>query len=60
MSKTSTKGICQFCKGEFSKAAMSRHLEVCTQRTATVVTGSRKPTKTSIFSGEPGWSVVAT
>ncbi len=36
MSKTSTKGTCQFCKGEFSKAAMSRHLEACTQRTAAV------------------------
>jgi len=47
MSKTSTKGTCQFCKGEFSKAAMSRHLEACTQRTATAVTGSRKATKAS-------------
>src|SRR5712692_4672353 len=47
MSKTSTKGTCQFCKGEFSKAAMSRHLEACTQRTTTAGPSSRKPTKAS-------------
>jgi pRiA4b ORF-3-like protein len=47
MSKTSSKGICQFCRGEFSKAAMTRHLESCAQRTATAAPGSGKATKTT-------------
>src|SRR5216683_185356 len=33
MSKTSTKGTCQFCKGEFSKAAMRMHLELPAEAT---------------------------
>jgi hypothetical protein len=45
MSKTSTKGTCQFCHGAFSKGTMTRHLEACAQRTNAVTTASQKSTK---------------
>lgn len=49
MSKTSSKGTCQFCQGVFSKAAMTRHLETCAQRTVVAASGSRKATKPTRF-----------
>lgn len=45
MSKISTKGTCQFCHGELNKAAMTRHLETCAQRTDATATVNRKSTK---------------
>jgi hypothetical protein len=47
MRKTATKGTCQFCQGVFSKAAMTRHLETCPQRTDAATTGSQRATKTT-------------
>jgi hypothetical protein len=47
MSKTATRGTCQFCQGVFSKAAMTRHLETCPQRTDAATTGSQRATKTT-------------
>jgi len=44
MSKTSSKGVCQFCHGVFSKAAMTRHLETCAERLKAASTDSRKAT----------------
>lgn len=35
MARQTSKGICTYCHGEFSKAAMTRHLETCEQRTIT-------------------------
>src|SRR5438876_11473389 len=35
MARQTSKGICAFCHGEFSKSAMTRHLETCEQRTIT-------------------------
>ena len=35
MARQTSKGICAFCQGEFSKSAMTRHLETCEQRTIT-------------------------
>ena len=32
MTKQTSKGICNFCHGEFSKSGMSKHLETCEQR----------------------------
>ncbi len=45
MGKTSSQGICQFCHGVFSKAAMTRHLATCAQKTDAGMAGSRKSTK---------------
>ncbi len=47
MSKTSTRGNCQFCHGVFSKATMTRHLETCTQKAEATVAGNRKLAKQS-------------
>ncbi|GAC1314130.1 MAG: hypothetical protein NVSMB27_49700 [Ktedonobacteraceae bacterium] len=51
MTRQTSKGTCTFCHGEFSKAAMSRHLETCQQRTITEakVTGRQKVQRTSKF-----------
>jgi len=35
MARQTSKGICTFCRGEFSKSAMTRHLETCEQRANT-------------------------
>lgn len=35
MARQTSKGICTYCHGEFSKAAMTKHLETCEQRTFT-------------------------
>ena len=35
MARQTSKGICTFCHGEFSKSAMTRHLETCEQRAIT-------------------------
>jgi len=32
MARQTSKGICTFCHGEFSKSAINRHLETCEQR----------------------------
>ena len=42
--RETTKGICSFCKGEFNKEDMARHLKQCEQRTNSVneVKGSTK------------------
>jgi hypothetical protein len=34
MARQTSKGTCTFCHGEFSKSAMTRHLEACQQRIA--------------------------
>lgn len=55
-----SKGICNFCKGEFSKSGMTQHLKSCKQRLAeitaenteaegTAKSRSRKPQKTKLF-----------
>lgn len=35
MTRQTSKGICAFCRGEFSKSAIARHLEACEQRAST-------------------------
>jgi hypothetical protein len=40
MANTSSKGVCNFCKGEFGKGAMTRHLANCKQREAAPVAGN--------------------
>src|SRR6266566_2621386 len=35
MARQTSKGTCAFCRGEFSKSAMTRHLETCEQRMLT-------------------------
>ncbi len=43
MARQTSKGICTFCRGEFSKSAMTRHLETCEQRaSAEAKAGSRR------------------
>lgn len=51
MTKQTSKGTCTFCHGEFSKSAMTRHLETCQQReVAEAKAGSRqKAQKTRIY-----------
>ena len=51
MTRQTSKGTCTFCHGEFSKAAMSRHLETCQQRAAAEAKagGRQKTQKTSKF-----------
>src|SRR5260370_4450197 len=34
--KEVSKGICNFCKGEFEKAKMTQHLKYCKQRAAEI------------------------
>ncbi len=60
MIKETSKGICNFCKGEFSKSGMTQHLKSCKQRLTEIATEtteaenaskskSRKPKKTKLF-----------
>src|SRR5712691_7689021 len=43
MTRRTSKGTCTFCHGEFSKSAMTRHLETCEQRAITEAkAGSRQ------------------
>ncbi len=51
MARQTSKGGCTFCYGEFSKSAMTRHLETCEQRViAEAKAGSkRKALKTRAF-----------
>jgi hypothetical protein len=43
MARQTSKGTCTFCHGEFSKSAMTRHLETCEQRAITETkVGSRQ------------------
>jgi hypothetical protein len=35
MARQTSKGICTFCHSEFSKSAMTRHLETCEQKAIT-------------------------
>ncbi len=43
MARQTSKGPCTFCHGEFSKSAMTRHLETCEQRAITEAkAGSRQ------------------
>jgi len=43
MARQTSKGICTFCHGEFSKSTMTRHLETCEQRAITEAkAGSRQ------------------
>ena len=43
MARQTSKGICTFCHGEFSKSTMARHLETCEQRASTEAkAGSRR------------------
>ncbi|HEX6109939.1 MAG TPA: hypothetical protein VFZ02_11065 [Ktedonobacteraceae bacterium] len=43
MARQTSKGTCTFCHGEFSKSAMTRHLETCEQRAITEAkAGSRQ------------------
>jgi hypothetical protein len=50
--KEVSKGICNFCKGEFEKAKMTQHLKYCKQRAAEIATeigNSSAPQKTRLF-----------
>ncbi len=51
MTRQTSKGMCSFCHGEFSKATMTKHLETCQQRImAQAKAGSRqKAQKTRKF-----------
>ncbi len=51
MARQTSKGTCTFCHAEFSKAAMSRHLETCQQRaiTGAKAAGRQKAQRTSKF-----------
>jgi hypothetical protein len=43
MARQTSKGTCTFCRGEFSKSAMTRHLETCEQRaSAEAKAGNRR------------------
>src|SRR5712692_10165988 len=45
-----SKGICDFCKGEFDKSKMTQHLKYCKQRIASMeTTKSQEPEKTKLF-----------
>ncbi len=61
MARQTSKGVCTFCHGEFSKSAMTRHLETCEQRAITVHQEERvripappQPTARSPFRLLPG------
>ena len=45
MAKVISKGICNFCKGEFDKSKMSQHLKYCKQRTLAVSSEEAKAAK---------------
>jgi hypothetical protein len=42
MTRQTSKGMCTFCHGEFSKSAMTRHLETCEQRAITEAKASSR------------------
>jgi hypothetical protein len=47
-----SKGICNFCKGEFEKAKMTQHLKYCKQRAAEIATeigNTSAPQKIKLF-----------
>ncbi len=43
MARQTSKGICTFCQGEFSKLVMTRHLETCEQRVSVETKAGSKP-----------------
>jgi hypothetical protein len=45
MARQTSKGICTYCHGEFSKSAMTRHLETCEQR---AITEAKAPGKQKV------------
>src|SRR2546423_9705064 len=48
--RETSKGICDFCKGEFDKSKMTQHLKYCKQRIASMeTTKSQEPEKTKLF-----------
>ncbi len=51
MARQTSKGVCTFCHGEFSKSAMTRHLESCQQRAAAEAKAAGRKTaqKSSTF-----------
>jgi hypothetical protein len=52
VTKEVSKGICNFCKGEFEKAKMTQHLKYCKQRTAEIATelgNTSAPQKSRLF-----------
>ncbi len=56
MARTSSKGTCNFCKAEFSKAGISKHLAVCPARPITgsdsgqsQIARKTSPSKTKLF-----------
>ncbi len=52
VTKETTKGICNFCKGEFEKTKMTQHLKYCKQRMAEIAAeaeGSSASQKTNLF-----------
>jgi hypothetical protein len=54
--KEVSKGICNFCKGEFEKAKMTQHLKYCKQRAAEIATeigNTSAPQKIKLFHLSP-------
>ena len=48
--RETSKGICNFCKGEFEKSKMTQHLKYCKQRIASMeTTKSQESEKTRLF-----------
>src|SRR5205085_513797 len=48
--RETSKGICNFCKGEFEKSKMTQHLKYCKQRIASMeTTSAQEPEKTKLF-----------
>lgn len=45
MAEYKSEGKCSFCKGTFSKRAMTRHLKLCKQNNAVPITSSEKRNK---------------
>ncbi len=43
--KETSKGICNFCEGEFDKGKMTQHLKYCKQRTADIAVEAEDSTK---------------
>lgn len=50
VTRETSKGICNFCKGEFEKSKMTQHLKYCKQRIASMeTTRAQEPEKTKLF-----------
>src|SRR5947209_18974473 len=48
--RETSKGMCNFCKGEFEKSKMTQHLKYCKQRIASMeTTSAQEPEKTKLF-----------